>query len=396
MRKPMFKSILVGAVSTVFALATPAQDTVRVRADGPPAWGPNVRLVEEFVVGQVDGPPEYAFGQIYFAAVENSGAFYLFDGNDGQIRRYDERGRFTGLIGRKGGGPGEYQTVGGMVVDANNSLVVFDPGSQRVSHFGTDGKLQKEWRTNRNSWNDFSLDGKGRFYLRTSLGSGPFEGPRARFQYVRYGHDARAQDSLLIPQLVDPGPAYRQFYTATSDGGRSSFTVENLVAPYLPGGLIAARSDAFRIVVNDGTRVTVIERKVEPVPLGREERAQWLEWADTVRAGRAQLQYEIPRVKPFIRGLSSDHEGRVWAEVYVQAERRTNLPPKRRNGGKQILYWRERTTFDVFSARGQYLGRVALPQQSVLLAISGDRLYTRAKGPDDEDRLVILRLEYPR
>jgi hypothetical protein len=65
------------------------------------------------------------------------------------------------------------------------------------------------------------------------------------------------------------------------------------------------------------------------------------------------------------------------------------------NGGKQILYWREQTTFDVFSPAGQYLGRVALPQQAVLLAINGNRLYVRAKGPDDEDRLVVLRLDVP-
>jgi hypothetical protein len=100
-------------------------------------------------------------------------------------------------------------------------------------------------------------------------------------------------------------------------------------------------------------------------------------------------------VKPLIRGLRTDLQGRLWVEVYVAAERRTHLPATRANGGKQILYWRERTTFDVFSPGGQYLGRVALPQQSILLTISGNRLYVLGKGPDDEDRLLVLRLDIP-
>jgi hypothetical protein len=98
----MHKSILCGLLASLVAGELPAQDTVRVRADGPPAWGPNVRLVEELAIGQVDGPPQYAFGQIVYAAVEKGGGFYLFDGNDGQIRRYDNRGCFTNLMGRKG------------------------------------------------------------------------------------------------------------------------------------------------------------------------------------------------------------------------------------------------------------------------------------------------------
>src|SRR5688572_20379503 len=135
------------ALAVLLSGGAVAQDTVRVRADGSPLWGPNVRLVEELTVGQVDGPPEYALGRLYHAAPERGGAFYLFDVNDGQIRRYDARGRFTGLIGRKGGGPGEYQHVGGMTVDASGLLVVFDPGSRRVTHFGPDGKVRREMTT---------------------------------------------------------------------------------------------------------------------------------------------------------------------------------------------------------------------------------------------------------
>jgi hypothetical protein len=42
--------------SPLFGDALEAQDTIRVRADGPPAWGTNVRLVQELDVGRLDGP----------------------------------------------------------------------------------------------------------------------------------------------------------------------------------------------------------------------------------------------------------------------------------------------------------------------------------------------------
>ena len=163
-------SILAVVVATFATQPTAAQDTVRVRADNPPLWGANVRLVEELAIGRADGPSEYAFGRIYHAAPDRDGSFYLYDVNDRQIRRYDARGRFEGLIGRRGGGPGEYQHVGGMMVDASGSLVVFDPGSRRITHYGPDGKMRRELSTTRGSFDAFVIDSAGRFYFIVTAG----------------------------------------------------------------------------------------------------------------------------------------------------------------------------------------------------------------------------------
>ena len=391
------RTLMFGAAvltSSPLGDAIQAQDTIRVRADGPPSWGPNVRLIQELAVGRLDGPPEYALGRIFYAAVEPGGAFYLFDANDTQIRRYDAKGVFAGRVGRKGGGPGEYQYAGGMAVDARGRLVVFDPGSRRISYFGPDGKLLDEMTLNRGAFNDFFLDSAGRMYFIVGVGGRLMEGPGTQQQYLRLSPEGKVLDSIPFPRLTAGTPPMRGFALSTSDGMRYNFIDQNLVAPYLAGGLLAARSLTYRVIVTDGARrVMVIERSQRPVALGGEERAQWLEWADTLQLRGAGRQYDIPRTKPFVRGLRSDHLGRIWVEVYAEAEKRLNLPEKRPDGGKQILHWRERTTYDVFSPTGQYLGRVALPEETVLLAIQGNRIYTRGRGPDDEERLVIYRLE---
>ena len=373
-----------------------AQDTIRVRADNPPLWGANVRLIQELAIGEVDGPQEYAFGQIYAAAVEPGGAFYLFDSNDIQIRRYDALGRFTGKIGKRGGGPGEYQVASGMAV-VNGALVVFDPHNARVTHFAPNGKVLREVSQTRSPFYDFAIDTASRMYFVDNTGAVRREGLDVQRQYLRTSLDGKVLDSILIPTLSAGTPAYRGFGLMSPDGARMNFIDENFRAPYLTGGMLAASSIAYRVIVSDGDRrAMVIERRVQPVKLGAEERAQWRERADSMQVrSRGATQYEIPREKPFIRALRSDHSGRIWVEVYTEAEKRTNLSPKRADGGKQILYWRERTTFDVFSPQGRYLGRVALPQESILLAISGNRLYTLGRGQDDEDRLVVFRLDVP-
>lgn len=58
-----------------------------------------------------------------------------------------------------------------------------------------------------------------------------------------------------------------------------------------------------------------------------------------------------------------------------------------------MLFWKERTTYDVFSPAGAYLGRVRLPAETVILAIQDHRLLTRARGPDGEDRVIAYRLD---
>ena len=168
-------TLLVALVSSELAAA---QDTVRVRADGPPLWGIPVRLVQELAIGQLDGPPEYAFGRVYAMAAEPGGAFYVYDFNDRQIRRYDARGTFTNLVGKRGGGPGEYQHPGGMAVTRDGLLIVFDPENSRITYFHPDGKVQRDFPVVRPGFfgNDLVTDNLGLIYQPVAVGGRLTEG----------------------------------------------------------------------------------------------------------------------------------------------------------------------------------------------------------------------------
>lgn len=376
-------------------VATPrtgAQDTLRVRADGKPRWGDPVRLVEELSIGQADGPPEYAFGRLQRLAVEPGGAFYTFDESDNQIRRYDAKGKFLGLIGRKGSGPGEYGTVAAMAVTGDSGLLVYDVSNLRLTYFRRDGSVLRSLPASRAGFygDGFILDEAGRVYLLVSVPGGPAEGEGSRQQFLRY-RGATLVDSLPIP----PGSSQRNiFYLSTSDGMRWNFIDQAIHAPYALGGVISGTAGRYRFVVDTGgPRVLAVERSVSAVPVASEERAQWLAFGEFLTRTRGSGRtYDVPRAKPYMRSVTSDHLGRIWVEVFVAAERRSNIPPRPPDRGP-LVTWRERTTYDVFSPAGAYLGRVSLPAESVLMAVRDDRIWTRTRGPDGEDRIVVFRIQ---
>jgi hypothetical protein len=376
-----------------------AQDTVRVRADGPPKWGPDVRLVQEVAIGQLDGPQEYAFGQIRAAAMEPEGGFYLFDMNDRQVRRYDRSGKLLNLVGKRGGGPGEYQYAAGMAVTRDGLLILHDPENSRITYFHPDGKVQRDFPIVRPGFygENFIIDTTGLIYQVVSLGGPLTEGPGTRQQYLRLAPDGAVRDSILLPDRYMPQGAPRPFWLSTSDGMRWNFVEQRVGAPYVPGGYVSGTSHAYRFAIAvPGKPVIVVERRHTPVSLSDAERDDWLKWVAYFKTQGSQRQstYEVPRTKPPIRALRSDHLGRVWVDVFVKAEKR-NDPPRPPGDPRPLLTWKERTTYDVFSPTGDYLGRVGLPAETVVLAIRDNRILVRGKGPDGEDRVVVYRIATP-
>jgi hypothetical protein len=379
---------------TGIAVSAVAQDTTRVNSDGPGRWGPNARLVHEFTIGELDGPSEYAFGRVNWLAAESGGAFYVFDAQQSQIRRYDTNGRFERLIGRRGGGPGEYQQAMGMEVTSGGFLLVYDRASQRITYFQPDGKVRREFSLLRGDFDarGFLIDTAGRLYVKSRL-PGPPEGPSARHQFLRLSREGVVSDSFPIPR--DETPVGSSFFLVTSDGARSNFPAQQvLAAPYALGGMVTTRADRYRFVVTSpGRPILVVQRPQSRVPLDVREREEWLAIAREMppHLRTPNVQYDIPKLKPVMRNLFSDHLGRIWVDVYVAAEKR-NVRPRRPGDTRPLLTWRERTTYDVFAPQGTYLGRLQLPAESRVLDVRDNRVYLLTQGPDGEDRVSLYRI----
>lgn len=370
-----------------------AQGTL-LRADGPPAWGTTVRLVSQVTIGTLDGPPEYAFGSVDLVVGEKTGGFFVFDSKYVQIRRYDAAGKLIANIGGKGNGPGEYQELLGMALLEDSALVTWDPRNARVTFFGIDGKVRSSFRALPGDMtyaaDVFGIDNAGIVSLQSGIG-----GTR---RYVRYRPNGTVLDTLT--SVIDNVGG---FLLQTTDGSRYSFQALHFAKPNPLGGLITASTNTLGFATTIGNKPVRVERTYSPVRLGAEERKEWQAYADYFYA-RAKAEHPqsgvrlptpalaaIPAVKPAIRDLSVDRDGRTWLDVYTVAEKR-NIPPRSKGDARPQLTWREKSAFDVFSRTGEYLGRVTLPAEHQLLDARGDRVWTLTKGPDDEERIVVFRI----
>ena len=69
------------------------------------------------------------------------GGFFVLDGKQMRIERYDQNGKLLLTIGRKGSEPGQIRLASTIAVAHDNSVYVADVGQGRIHRFGSDGKF---------------------------------------------------------------------------------------------------------------------------------------------------------------------------------------------------------------------------------------------------------------
>jgi len=353
-----------------------------------------------FRVGELDGPPEYAFGQIVTITPAPDGGFYVCDGSDQLARRYDETGRYIRVVGRKGAGPGEYEGCYDMAVGPDSGLVVSDPSHGRLVVFGADdvfvrvvpavigGGLRGEGA--------FFIDDAGRYWRRGWEADGAREEtlePNIPVAFSILDREGHIVGKRRVPS-PGPGPG-RGFALCTNDGCYAAQPVDSMHSVGPNGSIAVASPTAYRIRIIDSSGTTQeITRDATPVAYTDAEFAEWEAWREYFT--RQTPQYPpvaMPKVKPLIRDIRIDDIGRVWVKVHVSAEQRP-IPPRKPGDKRPLLTWRERNTFDLFdAASGGYIGRIAFPYATEFMASRGDRVWLREEGESGEQLIGVYDLK---
>ncbi len=80
------------------------------------------------------------------------GSFFVADGyRNSRIVKYDKNGKYLSEWGTKGDGPGQFNLVHGVAVDAQHRLYVSDRGNNRIQVFDANGKFIEAWNNARTS-----------------------------------------------------------------------------------------------------------------------------------------------------------------------------------------------------------------------------------------------------
>lgn len=95
MRYPAAMSLLGATLAATLPAAAQRGDTIVAR--------------QYAAIGQVEGAPEYLFGDIYAVAEDSQRRIHVADRIGSTIRVYAPSGEFIRQIGAEGRGPGEYE-----------------------------------------------------------------------------------------------------------------------------------------------------------------------------------------------------------------------------------------------------------------------------------------------
>jgi hypothetical protein len=100
----------------------------------------NVTIIKERQIGELDGPEEFIFDYISDVAVNSKGDIYVADRRLNEVRKFNKDGEYLLSLGRRGHGPGEFQSVNIVSVNSHNELIAFDNKIRRVSIFSDNGE----------------------------------------------------------------------------------------------------------------------------------------------------------------------------------------------------------------------------------------------------------------
>ncbi|MHB1297713.1 MAG: 6-bladed beta-propeller [Gemmatimonadaceae bacterium] len=386
-------------LATVFDSTSPDSIVARTVGTVPPARVR--RLVDEMRIAP-SADDTSLFGDVSEVEVGLDGRIYAFDYTANTLFLFDSAGSLVRRIGRKGAGPGEFNSGNGMVVLRDGRVAIWDAGNARISFFSAAGELATSLTiTSGFSTNDgLRTDSSGALLIRRPV-TGPREGEiLGRMGLVRIRDDGSFGDSLIPPDL----PVERIAYIAESNGGRAQYGpmhAANFLWAWHPDGyFVSANGGKAEIEVSRAAplRPLRIVRDAAPVSVSAEERA-WDQERITIALRRnvpgwAWTGPAIPDTKPPINRLSVTRDGTIWARVATPSERipESELEPQLPNRLPRAIF-REASAYEVFGADGRFLGRVGFPPRSTLIDAAGSTVWLLQRDADGLPMIVRTRVE---
>jgi hypothetical protein len=296
------------------------------------------KLTELWSVGGDNDPQGDLVNQPFEIRLAADGTVYVSDRGDVCIRVFDAKGKFLRQVGRKGQGPGDYDTPFFIDVDAQNRVHVLDMQSQRVTKFDPIGKYESSFRMEKAAL-QIRLDGQGRIFCgEISRGetqpSSEFKTIQQYSTIVRYDPDGRN------PSRSGPYPSMKMMMKAMPGGGVISTSSRDgaqtcwSVSP--DGKLWLGNNETYELGVfdPDGKPLFRFGREYKPVQ----------KKASDVIPAENRKSFAAPEFFPaFATDFFFDEAGNAWFRLY-------------RNDDKAEPY-----RYDVFSPQGVYLKQYVLP-----------------------------------
>lgn len=280
-------------------------------------------------IGEVSGEEAYLFARIQGMVRLSDGRIAVVDNRAPDLRIFDADGRWVRTLGRKGRGPGEFQSPSILGVLPGDTIVVVDGSLRRISLFHPDAGFIRS-ATAGDDLHGYLL-AVGMFATgavvdeRTVFPDNPEEGyGRRPVEYRIVGLDGAVVSDL------GRFPGYEAVMAAQDDGGHTQ--VITGAAPFGKSPAAAVRGDRFyygaqdaweiRVLRPDGSLERIIRWNRDPAPVTDAQVAAFIEnKLSNLPDGNLVRRYRklyrdapVPERHPAYGSLFVDRLGWLWVE----------------------------------------------------------------------------------
>jgi len=336
-------------------------------------WGDAPKLALELVrtIGDVDTEDDnLAFDSPLDMAVDAAGNTFILDSGNQRIQVFGPDGKYVRTVGRRGQGPGEFESLSSICIDRQGNIHVLDPAQRRIQVFSPRWEVLKTTPIT-----------KLRIDRMRLLGSGPIVAQVA----VIFGMGGVAKEEakpalvkLLGPDLEVTGEFGEPFdygdettnrignscYFAVDGEDRIClcFVYQNRVGRYTPEGRLLWRADRE------------LDYSTKLIEKGRQE----------VTAN--STRYFAPKLNRVTDALAADDRGRIWVvtrdrqirkeeEVTIMVSGSVDRGSTRKVVGDTDLRKTDMYKLEVFAPDGVLLGAIPLTHFVDGIWIRRDRLF---------------------
>jgi hypothetical protein len=324
-----------------------------VRNPNAPLFGDlKLNLLEDLQIGKEDGE-NYIFERIRRVKATDDGSIFVLDIKAAKIQKYDKNGTYLLTIGKKGQGPGEFQSPSNVFIHPKTHEI-YVQDSIRLKIFDPTGKYLREILL-RNYPTEFLVDEegniwsvggkqqeKGVFKALTEIGpQGGILNTIAEAPYNLY--QKRTGENMVM--TLSTGYEYDLYFTGL-----------------LPRAYVYGYSEKYELSVIDSTGKNVLKIFKDEVPK-----------SFTPGDVKGPAAESLPKYKPFFYSLFSDDAGRIYVLK--------TIPLRELKAGDAVPY-------DVFGKDGVFLYKLELPYSQAFDIRSG---YLYARHAVEDTGLEVIK-----
>lgn len=294
-----------------------------------------LELQEELTIGVAEGAEEYTFVSLRGIAVDDQGVIFALDQRKPRVDVFSGDGSHIRSIGRRGQGPGEFQTPFFIALAPAGEIMV--GGMDRLSFFDRTGVFL---RSQENTVQPFAFIK----FLENGDAVGTrmvMEEQNPRFEVVLCGRDIKPKIVLASSPMPEPPPV-------PGESGKYALFA-SVIRWDISGGreiVCADGQEGYRLSVFDagGRPIRTIHKEYDPVPVSDLDVARQMK-----RHGfQSRDEVTIPRFLPPIWWVYADEDGRIYVSTW------------QRNPDSGIAL------FNIFDQQGRYLCDYLIPGEPLV------------------------------